>query len=75
MARSPNNLYLTALAVFDTCLLITAVLIYSVEYIIEYTNNFQLYVAWLTYLRYSLRPDHLIQSHLRRFSLGGSASP
>ena len=49
--RNPNNLYLTALAVFDSCLLITAFLIYAMEYIIEYTEQFGLYVAWLTYLR------------------------
>ncbi|KAK6059915.1 hypothetical protein COOONC_02432 [Cooperia oncophora] len=49
--RNPNNLFLTALAVFDSCLLITAFFIYAMEYIIEYTQAFDLYVAWLTYLR------------------------
>ncbi|EPB80146.1 hypothetical protein ANCCEY_00701 [Ancylostoma ceylanicum] len=50
--RNPNNLFLTALAVFDSCLLITAFFIYAMEYIIEYTQAFDLYVAWLTYLRF-----------------------
>lgn len=49
--RNPNNLFLTALAVFDSCLIITAFCIYAMEYIIEYTRAFNLYVAWLTYLR------------------------
>lgn len=49
--RNPNNLYLTALAVFDSCLLLTAFFIYAMEYIIEYTQHFDLYIAWLTYLR------------------------
>ncbi len=60
--RSPNNLYLTALAVFDTCLLITAILIYSVEYVIEYMDNFQMYVAWLTYLRFCFALSHISQT-------------
>lgn len=50
--RNPNNLFLTALAVFDSCLLITAFFIYAMEYIIEYTAAFDLYVAWLTYLKF-----------------------
>ncbi|CAJ0960117.1 unnamed protein product, partial [Mesorhabditis belari] len=60
--RNPNNLYLTALAVFDSCLLITAFFIYAMEYIIEYTQQFQLYVAWLTYLRFAFALSHISQT-------------
>jgi hypothetical protein len=49
--RNPNNLFLTALAIFDSCLLVTAFFIYGMEYINEYTEDLRLYVAWLTYLR------------------------
>ncbi|PAV82750.1 hypothetical protein WR25_24707 [Diploscapter pachys] len=55
--RNPNNLFLTALAVFDSCLIITAFCIYAMEYIIEYTRAFNLYVAWLTYLRVTGRNE------------------
>ncbi|KJH45631.1 hypothetical protein DICVIV_08309 [Dictyocaulus viviparus] len=60
--RSPNNLFLTALAVFDSCLLITAFFIYAMEYIIEYTQAFDLYVAWLTYLRFAFALSHISQT-------------
>uniref|UniRef100_A0A1I7WRT6 G_PROTEIN_RECEP_F1_2 domain-containing protein n=1 Tax=Heterorhabditis bacteriophora TaxID=37862 RepID=A0A1I7WRT6_HETBA len=60
--RNPNNLFLTALAVFDTCLLITAFFIYAMEYIIEYTQAFDLYVAWLTYLRFAFALSHISQT-------------
>ncbi|XGW07259.1 hypothetical protein V3C99_010447 [Haemonchus contortus] len=60
--RNPNNLFLTALAVFDSCLLITAFFIYAMEYIIEYTRAFDLYVAWLTYLRFAFALSHISQT-------------
>ncbi|EYC08671.1 hypothetical protein Y032_0065g3677 [Ancylostoma ceylanicum] len=60
--RNPNNLFLTALAVFDSCLLITAFFIYAMEYIIEYTQAFDLYVAWLTYLRFAFALSHISQT-------------
>ncbi|EFP07746.1 hypothetical protein CRE_26313 [Caenorhabditis remanei] len=60
--RNPNNLFLTALAVFDSCLLITAFFIYAMEYIIEYTAAFDLYVAWLTYLRFAFALSHISQT-------------
>ncbi|KAK0394624.1 hypothetical protein QR680_000842 [Steinernema hermaphroditum] len=60
--RNPNNLFLTALAVFDTCLLVTAFFIYGMEYIIEYTAAFDLYVAWLTYLRFAFAISHISQT-------------
>ncbi|VDO70652.1 unnamed protein product [Heligmosomoides polygyrus] len=60
--RNPNNLFLTALAVFDSCLLITAFFIYAMEYIIEYTMAFDLYVAWLTYLRFAFALSHISQT-------------
>lgn len=60
--RSPNNLFLTALAVFDTCLIVTAFFIYGMEYIIEYTAAFDLYVAWLTYLRFAFALSHISQT-------------
>ncbi|CAB3403925.1 unnamed protein product [Caenorhabditis bovis] len=60
--RNPNNLFLTALAVFDSCLLITAFFIYAMEYIIEYTADFDLYVAWLTYLRFAFALSHISQT-------------
>ncbi|CAD6200035.1 unnamed protein product [Caenorhabditis auriculariae] len=60
--RNPNNLFLTALAVFDSCLLITAFFIYAMEYIIEYTKDFELYVAWLTYLRFAFALSHISQT-------------
>ncbi|VDM63311.1 unnamed protein product [Angiostrongylus costaricensis] len=60
--RNPNNLFLTALAVFDSCLLITAFFIYAMEYIIEYTQAFNLYVAWLTYLRFAFALSHISQT-------------
>ena len=59
--RNPNNLFLTALAVFDSCLLITAFFIYGMEYVIEFTQAFDLYVAWLTYLRSVLKREVQIQ--------------
>ncbi|GMT15796.1 hypothetical protein PFISCL1PPCAC_7093, partial [Pristionchus fissidentatus] len=60
--RNPNNLYLTALAVFDSCLLLTAFFIYAMEYIIEYTQHFDLYIAWLTYLRFAFALSHISQT-------------
>uniref|UniRef100_A0A8R1DQI8 G_PROTEIN_RECEP_F1_2 domain-containing protein n=3 Tax=Caenorhabditis japonica TaxID=281687 RepID=A0A8R1DQI8_CAEJA len=60
--RNPNNLFLTALAVFDSCLLVTAFFIYAMEYIIEYTAAFDLYVAWLTYLRFAFALSHISQT-------------
>ncbi|CAI5441346.1 unnamed protein product [Caenorhabditis angaria] len=60
--RNPNNLFLTALAVFDSCLLITAFFIYAMEYIIEFTRDFELYVAWLTYLRFAFALSHISQT-------------
>ncbi len=60
--RSPNNIYLTALAFFDSCLLITAFLIYSIEYINEYTENLDLYIVWLTYLRFVFGLSHISQT-------------
>uniref|UniRef100_A0A914W4I8 G-protein coupled receptors family 1 profile domain-containing protein n=1 Tax=Plectus sambesii TaxID=2011161 RepID=A0A914W4I8_9BILA len=60
--RSPNNLFLTALAVFDTCLIVTAFFIYGMEYIIEYSAAFDLYVAWLTYLRFAFALSHISQT-------------
>lgn len=60
--RSPNNLFLTALAIFDTCLLLTAFLLYSMEYIIEYTETLELYIAWLTYLRFIFALSHISQT-------------
>ncbi|PAV81719.1 hypothetical protein WR25_15372 [Diploscapter pachys] len=60
--RNPNNLFLTALAVFDSCLIITAFCIYAMEYIIEYTRAFNLYVAWLTYLRFAFALSHISQT-------------
>uniref|UniRef100_A0A0M3IFT7 G_PROTEIN_RECEP_F1_2 domain-containing protein n=1 Tax=Ascaris lumbricoides TaxID=6252 RepID=A0A0M3IFT7_ASCLU len=59
--RNPNNLFLTALAIFDSCLLVTAFFIYGMEYIIEYTQAFDLYVAWLTYLRFAFALSHISQ--------------
>ncbi|KHJ48874.1 7 transmembrane receptor [Trichuris suis] len=50
--RSPSNIYLKALAMCDCFLLITAVLLYSVEYVYEYFESVQLYKAWFSYVRY-----------------------
>uniref|UniRef100_A0A914ZKY6 G-protein coupled receptors family 1 profile domain-containing protein n=1 Tax=Parascaris univalens TaxID=6257 RepID=A0A914ZKY6_PARUN len=60
--RNPNNLFLTALAIFDSCLLVTAFFIYGMEYIIEYTQALDLYVAWLTYLRFAFALSHISQT-------------
>jgi len=41
--RTSNNMYLTTLAIYDTCLLLTAILLYAVEYIFEWVcANFRL---------------------------------
>uniref|UniRef100_A0AC35FYU6 G-protein coupled receptors family 1 profile domain-containing protein n=1 Tax=Panagrolaimus sp. PS1159 TaxID=55785 RepID=A0AC35FYU6_9BILA len=60
--RSPNNMFLTALAIFDSCLIITAFSIYGIEYIIEYFEALNLYIAWLTYLRFAFALSHISQT-------------
>uniref|UniRef100_A0A0N5C2C1 G_PROTEIN_RECEP_F1_2 domain-containing protein n=1 Tax=Strongyloides papillosus TaxID=174720 RepID=A0A0N5C2C1_STREA len=60
--QSPSNMFLTMLAVFDTCLLITAFSIYGMEYIIEYFEILDLYIAWLTYLRFAFVISHISQT-------------
>uniref|UniRef100_A0A7E4VCT2 G_PROTEIN_RECEP_F1_2 domain-containing protein n=1 Tax=Panagrellus redivivus TaxID=6233 RepID=A0A7E4VCT2_PANRE len=60
--RSPNNMFLTALAIFDCCLIITAFSIYGMEYIIEYFKALDLYIAWLTYLRFAFALSHISQT-------------
>lgn len=60
--RTPNNLYLTTLAIFDTCLLITAIFLYSVEYIFEYTDDLPLYKIWLTYVPIVYALSHIAQT-------------
>uniref|UniRef100_A0A5S6QE68 G_PROTEIN_RECEP_F1_2 domain-containing protein n=1 Tax=Trichuris muris TaxID=70415 RepID=A0A5S6QE68_TRIMR len=50
--RSPSNVYLKALALCDCFLLITAVLLYSVEYFYEYFESVPLYKAWFSYVKY-----------------------
>uniref|UniRef100_A0A915L0K9 G-protein coupled receptors family 1 profile domain-containing protein n=1 Tax=Romanomermis culicivorax TaxID=13658 RepID=A0A915L0K9_ROMCU len=48
--RSANNLFLTALALFDICVLVSAVALYAVEYVAESTDNVPLYGAWVSYI-------------------------
>ena len=60
--RSPNNMFLTALAIYDSCLLFTAFCIYGMEYIIEYFKAINLYIAWLTYLRFAFALSHVSQT-------------
>lgn len=60
--RSPNNMYLTTLAVFDACVLITAVGLYSIEYIFEYTDNIPLYETWITYVSNIYAVSHIAQT-------------
>uniref|UniRef100_A0A914D0U0 G-protein coupled receptors family 1 profile domain-containing protein n=1 Tax=Acrobeloides nanus TaxID=290746 RepID=A0A914D0U0_9BILA len=60
--RNPNNMFLTTLAIFDTCLLLTAFSIYGMEYIIEYLEAINLYIVWLTYLRFAFALSHISQT-------------
>lgn len=60
--RSPNNLYLTFLAIFDTLLLVSAIVLYAVEYIYEYTDSLTLYTVWLQYVRYGFALSHVAQT-------------
>ncbi|KRY56918.1 FMRFamide receptor [Trichinella britovi] len=50
--RSPSNIYLNALAICDCFLLVTAVMLYSVEYVYEYFENVLLYKMWYSYVKY-----------------------
>uniref|UniRef100_A0AC35UCS7 G_PROTEIN_RECEP_F1_2 domain-containing protein n=1 Tax=Rhabditophanes sp. KR3021 TaxID=114890 RepID=A0AC35UCS7_9BILA len=59
---SASNTFLTMLAIFDTSLLITAFSIYGMEYIIEYFEILDLYIAWLTYLRFAFVLSHISQT-------------
>lgn len=60
--RSPNNLFLTALALFDTLVLITGVMLYSIEYLHEYSDNVVLYTGWTYYVPYVYSISHVSQT-------------
>uniref|UniRef100_A0A915HUV3 G-protein coupled receptors family 1 profile domain-containing protein n=1 Tax=Romanomermis culicivorax TaxID=13658 RepID=A0A915HUV3_ROMCU len=60
--RSSNNMYLTALAIFDTFLLITAILLYGMEYVYEYTDDYGLYRLWHYYVPIVYAFSHIAQT-------------
>lgn len=60
--RSSSNLYLTCLAIFDSFLLLTAVLLYPFEYLFEYTDAADLYLFWSSYVRYVYTASHTSQT-------------
>lgn len=60
--RTANSFYLTCLAVFDSFLLLTAVLLYPMEYLIELSENVRLYFIWTAYVPYAYAGSHLAQT-------------
>lgn len=60
--RTANNCYLTALAIFDTILLVAAIMVYPCEYLIEYTDNVDFYMIWTAYLPYAYTISNTAQT-------------
>lgn len=60
--RTPNNMFLTALALYDTLLLVTAFMLYAIEYVIEFGQLYYVYQAWLTYVRITFVLSHISQT-------------
>uniref|UniRef100_A0A915L086 G-protein coupled receptors family 1 profile domain-containing protein n=1 Tax=Romanomermis culicivorax TaxID=13658 RepID=A0A915L086_ROMCU len=60
--KSVNHGFLITLAVFDTCLLLTAFMLYSIEYIAEYTDNWKLYALWISYVPTVYPLSHIAQT-------------
>lgn len=60
--RTPNNLYLTFLAIFDSLLLLAAIFLYSLEYIYEYLESITLYNFWIKFVKCGFAMSHVAQT-------------
>lgn len=58
---STQSRYLIMLALSDMGVIITAVLLYSVEVIIDFTNNLDLHLVWANYLSAVYLASHVFQ--------------
>src|SRR5687768_13386385 len=50
MRNTSNHLYLTALAVFDTLVLLPSIMLYSMEHVSEYFDRPDMYVIWIQWV-------------------------
>lgn len=58
---SPSNLYLVALAICDTGVLVCSFLLYSVEVLYDVVQSFFLYKTWFFYVRVVFLFSHFFQ--------------
>lgn len=73
--RTANNLYLTVLAVFDTLVLIPAIILYSLEYVNEYFETPDFYVTWIQSVPYCYSLSHFAQTGSVYITVMGPSLP